>query len=63
MTRAGAHWKGVLATMTTRGFSSPPFKDLVWGPVVEVGGDDPPRQLREATIAALVKQALEQDES
>ena len=62
MTRVGAHWRGILATMTARGFASPPFKDSVWGPIVEVGGDDPPCQLREATIAAFVKRTLRQDE-
>jgi len=38
--------------MTSRGFASPPFERLVFGPLVRVDlhGDDPPAELRETTL-------------
>lgn len=45
-----ARWTAKLSTMTGRGFSVPPFRCVVLGPVVRVDleGDDPPGELRDA---------------
>jgi hypothetical protein len=65
MTRAEVHWRAILSTLTGRGFREPPFAGVVFAPPVEIdlNGDDPPRQLREGTIAAIVAETLKQEPS
>ena len=51
--KAVERWTGFLKTATAQGSSKPLFSDVVLGPVVVVDleGDDPPRELRERTDA------------
>jgi hypothetical protein len=48
---AFARWTAKLSTMTGRGFSVPPFRCVVLGPIVHLDpdGDDPCGELRDAT--------------
>jgi hypothetical protein len=43
--------------MTSRGFASPPFERLAFGPVVHVDlhGDDPLAELHDKTLAVVVR--------
>ena len=46
-----------LSTMTARGFSRPPFRSKVLGPIVHLDpdGDDPCGELREKTFAEIIR--------
>jgi hypothetical protein len=64
MTKASAHWRATAATLAGRGFTSPPFAGLTWGPIVDVElQGDPPEQASANTIAELVRRTREQRES
>ena len=57
-----ARWTSKMATMTGRGFSIPPFRSKVLGPLVHVDldGDDPPGELRERTLVGTVRLTQQQ---
>jgi hypothetical protein len=63
--RAFAKWRSILSTLTTRGFDSPPFEHLVFGPVVHVDlhGNDPPAELHDKTLAEVVRLSKQQPPS
>jgi hypothetical protein len=64
MAGAGAHWRGILATLTGRGLKLPAFAGLAWGPVVEVDfAGDASGELRERTHAEIIRRTLEQKPS
>jgi hypothetical protein len=50
-----------MSTMTSRGFATPPFERLVFGPVVHVEllGDDPPGELRERTLDEVLRATMQ----
>lgn len=60
--KAVERWTGFLKTATAQGSSKPLFSDVVLGPVVVVDleGDDPPRELRERTDAGIVRRTVGQ---
>ncbi len=51
-----------MATMTGRGFSRPPFRPMVLGPIVHLDpdGDDPWGELRDETLAEIARRTTEQ---
>jgi hypothetical protein len=63
--RAFDRWRSILTTATCRGFTSPPFAGLVFGPVVHVDlhGNGPPDELREMTLAEVVRLTKQQPPS
>lgn len=65
MTRAHAHWRGILATLTGRGLREPRFAGLVFAPPVDVdlAGPSPPDEAAEKTEAAIVARTLGQKPS
>jgi len=63
--KALAKWRSILKTWTARGFTSPPFEHLVFGPVVHVDlhGADPPAELHDKTLAEVVRLTKQQPPS
>jgi|HubBroStandDraft_6_1064221.scaffolds.fasta_scaffold462049_1 hypothetical protein len=57
-----ARFTAKLSTMTARGFSRPPFRSVVFGPVVHVDpdGDDPCGELRDKTLAEVARRTKRQ---
>jgi len=63
--RAFAKWRSILSTSRARGFTSPPFAGCVFGPIVHVDlhGNEPPDELREMTLAEVVRLTKQQPPS